>query len=82
MQRPEGREKKREKATSRRKKKEKEKKEVTSKRKERKEKKKVKKSNVRTKPMCKCTRSFLCIKQPHFLPSIFSPFWEETFWCA
>ena len=31
------------------------------------------------KPMCKCTRAFLSIKQPHFLPSIFFPFWGELF---
>ena len=42
-------------------------------------KKKVKKINVRTKPMCKCTRAFLSIIQPHFLPLVFSLFWKENF---
>ena len=37
-------------------------------------KEKVKKSNVWTKPMCKCTRAFLSIKQLYFLSSVFSPF--------
>ena len=31
------------------------------------------------KPMCKCTRAFLSINQPHFLPSVFFPFWGELF---
>ena len=42
-------------------------------------KKKVKKNNVQTKPMCKCTRAFLSIKQSHFLPLVFSLFWKENF---
>ena len=29
--------------------------------------------------ICKCTWAFLSTKQPHFLPSIFSPFWKEIF---
>ena len=29
--------------------------------------------------MCKCIRAFLSIKQLHFLPSVFSPFWGENF---
>ena len=60
--------------------------ETTSRRKEKKgqhlggrKKKKSEKSNVRTKPMCKCIRTFLSIKHPHFFPSIFSPFWREKF---
>ena len=40
-------------------------------------KKTMKKSNVWTKLMCKCTKAFLSIKQSHFLPSVFSPFWGE-----
>ena len=28
--------------------------------------------------MCKCTRTFLSIMQPHFFPSVFSPFWREN----
>ena len=45
----------------------------------RKGKKKSEKSNVWTKPMCKCTRTFLSIMQPHFHLSVFSPFWRENF---
>ena len=44
--------------------------------------KKVKKSNIWTKPMCKCTRVywvFLSIKQSHFLLSVFFSFWRENF---
>ena len=38
-------------------------------------------------PMCKCTWTFLSIKQLHFLPSVFSLIWgenfgEKTFWWA
>ena len=40
-------------------------------------KKTMKKSNVWTKLMCKCTKAFLSIKQSHFLPSVFSPFLGE-----
>ena len=29
--------------------------------------------------MCKCTWTFLSIKQSYFLTSIFSPFWRENF---
>ena len=29
--------------------------------------------------MCKCTWTFLSIKQPHFLSSVFSLFWRENF---
>ena len=42
------------------------------------EKKKVKKRNVWTMPICKYTRAFLSIKQPHFLSSVFSPFLGEN----
>ena len=29
--------------------------------------------------MCKCTLAILSIKQPDFLPLVFSPFWGENF---
>ena len=47
--------------------------------KEKKKKKEVKKSKVQTKPMCKYTRTFLFIKQPHFLPSVSLHFGKKTF---
>ena len=39
----------------------------------------MKKSNLRLKLMCECIWAFSSIKQFHFLPSIFSLFWEENF---
>ena len=38
---------------------------------EEKKKKRVKNSSIWTKPMCKCTRAFLSIKQPYFLLQFF-----------
>ena len=39
--------------------------------------KKKKKKNELS--MCKCTLAILSIKQPDFLPLVFSPFWRENF---
>ena len=44
-----------------------------------KKKKEVKKSKVQTKPICKYTRTFLFIKQPHFLPSVSLHFGRKLF---
>ena len=38
-----------------------------------------KKKELDELPLCKCTWTFLSIKQPHFFPSIFSSFWGENF---